>query len=80
MMVQLGGPQGLPYFAFLDSQGGMIVNSIEPAADGRKAGNIGHPYQPHEVDWFLAMLGKAAPRMTAEERAPLEKYLRAQKK
>jgi hypothetical protein len=75
-----GENAGLPFYAFLDSNGSMIVNSIEPSGDGRKGGNIGHPDEPHEVDWFLTMLGKAAPRMTVEEKAPIERYLRTQKK
>jgi hypothetical protein len=80
LLVRVGGKeQGVPFFAFLDSTGEVIGNSIAPAAEGRKAGNIGHPYEPHEVDWFMVLLGKAAPRMTASEREAIEKRLRAQK-
>jgi hypothetical protein len=75
LLKRVGGDGGLPYFAFLDCQDEVIVNSTEPGK-----GNIGHPFQPHEVDWFLTMLRKAATGITAEEIAPLEKYLRAQKK
>jgi hypothetical protein len=70
---------GLPYFAFLDAKGEPIVNSLRPGKNG-KGENIGHPEEPEEVDWFMSMLAKAVPRMTSEERATLEKYLRAQKK
>jgi hypothetical protein len=80
LMKRVGGPSGLPYFAFLDSAGAVLATSIEPPGEGRKGGNIGHPFQPHEIDWFLVMLAKAAPAMTADERAVLEKYLRAQNK
>jgi hypothetical protein len=81
LVAALGGPKdpGLPFFAFLDSKGALIVNSIGPAKAG-KLSNIGHPVQPEEVDWFMAMLKKAVPAMTPEEAAPLEKYLRSQKK
>ena len=75
-----GGKGGVPFIAFLDSRGEAIVNGNEPAGGGRKGGNIGHPFEPHEVDWFMIMLSKAAPGMTANERAALEKPLRAQKK
>ncbi|HTQ52850.1 MAG TPA: hypothetical protein VMI94_00225 [Bryobacteraceae bacterium] len=75
-----GGSQGVPFFAFLDGSGEMIGNSIAPAANGRKAANIGHPYEPHEVDWFMVLLSKSAPRMTGAEREAIEKPLRAQKK
>jgi len=80
MWKRLGASGGLPFFAFLDSSGNIVVTSFEPARDGRKGGNIGHPSEPHEVDWFMEMLQKAAPKMTADERGVLEKYLRAQKK
>ena len=79
LMKRLGGPAGLPFFAFLDGHGGLIVNSLRPAANG-KYENIGHPDQPYEIDWFMTMLDRGAPRMLAEERATLEKWLRTQKK
>jgi hypothetical protein len=72
---RLGGPSGLPFFAFLTPKGDVIVNSIAP-----KTGNIGHPAEPHEIDYFLEMLKKAAPQMKDEERAEIEKTLRAQKR
>jgi hypothetical protein len=80
LMKRVGGDGGLPYFAFLSPTGDVLANSTEPGKDGKKGGNIGHPFQPHEVDWFLVMLHKAAPSITPEEVAPLETYLRAQKK
>ena len=80
LMKSLGGDGGLPYFAFLSPRGDTLVTSTEPAKDGKKGGNIGHPAQPHEVDWFLEMMHKAVPDITADEIAPIEKYLRNQKK
>jgi thiol-disulfide isomerase/thioredoxin len=81
LLVSLGGPKdsGLPFFAFVDSGGGLIVNSMRPGENG-KFENIGHPVQPEEVDWFMIMLAKAVPAMTPDEAATLEKYLRNQKK
>ena len=75
-----GAKEGVPFFAFLDGSGAMIGNAIAPAANGRKAASVGHPYEPYEVDWFMELLSKAAPQMTAAERATMEKPLRAQKK
>lgn len=80
LMTRLGGPAGLPFFAFLDGQGALIVNSIRPGEGGKPGGNIGHPFEPFEVDWFLTMLGKAVPDMASQETGTLEKWLRAQKK
>ncbi|HTS65594.1 MAG TPA: hypothetical protein VMH28_26410 [Candidatus Acidoferrales bacterium] len=79
LLKSLGGADMVPFFAFLAPSGSTIVTSDAPAKDGKKGGNIGHPYEPQEVDWFLVMLDKAAPRMTAEEKGAIEKFLRAQK-
>lgn len=78
-MKRLGGPAGLPFMAFLDDHGAMIVNSLAPGKDG-KPGNIGHPSEPSEVDWFMAMVAKAAPAISRDEAAVLENYLRHQPK
>lgn len=72
---RLGGPAGLPYFAFLDRDGNVLANSFE-VRDGKKSGNIGYPNQPKEVDWFMTMLAKSAPAMTADERGTIESWLR----
>lgn len=81
LIARLGGSSLIPFFAFLDSKGEPIVNSNRPAdADGKHGGCIGHPFEPWEIDWFLTMLRKAAPRMTAEELETIEKPLRAQKR
>ncbi|MEI9974019.1 MAG: hypothetical protein WDO73_19395 [Ignavibacteriota bacterium] len=80
LLKSLGGPAGLPYFAFLDEKGAPIVNSRRPRDNGQPGDNIGHPAEPQEVDWFMTMLSKAAPRMTRDEAGTLEKRLRNQAK
>ena len=75
LMKTLGGTGGLPFFAFQNSDGSVIVTSNAP-----KGGNIGHPSAPEEVDWFMEMLQKAVPQMTSQERGTLENWLRHQKK
>lgn len=74
-----GGKQGVPFFAFLDPSGGLMANSIAPPGNGGKGGNVGHPYKPYEVDYFMAVLSKVAPAMSADERATIETWLRSQK-
>jgi thiol-disulfide isomerase/thioredoxin len=71
---KLGGPAGLPYSAFLDSHGKMIVNSKQGGA------NIGYPAQPAEIDWFIEMIKKAAPRITSDDLKTIENALRNEKK
>ena len=71
---KLGGPAGLPYSAFLDAQGGLIVNS---KLDGQ---NIGYPGEPREIDWFIQMMKKAAPRMSENDLKVIETALRSFKR
>ena len=80
LLTRLGGTGGLPYFAFLDAQGAMIINANRVAEDGKHNGNIGHPSEPYEIDWFMTMLAKAVPAMTPDERSTIEHWLRTQKK
>jgi thiol-disulfide isomerase/thioredoxin len=74
LLQKLGGPAGLPYFAFLDSQGGLIVNSKH---DGQ---NIGYPGEPQEIDWFAQMMKKAAPKMSDGDLKTIETVLRSFKR
>ena len=62
LLTKLGGPSGLPYSAFLDSKGDTIVNS-----KGSDGNNIGFPAQPDEIDWFVKMMKKAAPKMSDDD-------------
>lgn len=81
VMAHAGGKDaGLPFFAFLDEKGETIANSIRPGEGNDAERNIGHPVKPQEVDWFLIMVKKAAPAMSADEAKVLENWLRAQKK
>ncbi len=53
--------QGLPWFAFIDGDGRAVITST-----GAK-GNVGYPWEPHEIDHFKAMLQKAKKRLTDAE-------------
>ena len=79
VLKQLGGPTGLPYSAFLDTKGALIINSKRPGPGGDGA-NIGHPFQPEEVDWFIGMMKKAALKMSEGDLKTIETALRNQKK
>jgi hypothetical protein len=41
--------------------------------------NIGYPNQPEEIDWFLHMMKKAAPGISAEDLKTIETALRVKK-
>jgi len=74
LLKDLGGPAGLPYSAFLDAKGALIVNSKR---DGQ---NIGYPGEPGEIDWFVQMMKKAAPTMSREDLKTIETALRTFKR
>lgn len=81
VMEKVGGKNaGLPFIAFLDSKGELIVNGRKPSPGKPAGANIGHPFEPQEIEWFMTMLEKAAPAMSATERKTIEDWLKAQKK
>jgi Thioredoxin-like len=71
---------GLPFFALLNSNGKLIVNSLRPVRGKPAGANIGYPVAPEEVDWFMTMLRKAVPPLTPAESRAIENYFRDQKK
>ncbi|HTL58018.1 MAG TPA: thioredoxin family protein [Candidatus Limnocylindrales bacterium] len=74
LLRKLGGPAGLPYSAFLNAKGDLIVNS-------KLAGNnIGYPGEPNEIDYFIVMMKKAAPRMSDQDLKVIETALRSFKR
>ncbi len=60
-----GKTQGLPWFAILGPDGEPIVTATGPK------GNVGMPWQPHEVDHFQTMLVKAKRHLSDAEIAAL---------
>jgi thioredoxin-related protein len=75
LMEQLGGSEaGLPYSAFLDAKGQMIANSM------LHGNNIGYPGEPGEIDYFVQMMKKAAPKMSDADLKIIETALRSFKR
>ncbi|KAA0237489.1 MAG: thioredoxin family protein [Armatimonadetes bacterium] len=63
-----GEGQGIPFFYFVDpATGKTIVNSIRPASEGDKGGNVGCPVEPFEIDFFLSMVKKARPNLANDD-------------
>lgn len=71
-----GGNAGLPFFAFLDPAGNVLINSNRPVT-GKPPANIGFPSAPEEVDWFMMMLHRAAPQLGADQTRLIEEKLRS---
>jgi len=77
LQAALGGKNsGYPYIAMLDADGNVLANSIAPAGHG-SGGNIGYPFLPSEVDWFMEMLKKAAPSLSPQDAATIRNWLTA---
>lgn len=78
LMKSLGGQGGLPFFAFLDGGGKLIVTSNRPP-DGQKGDtNIGFPGNPQEIAWFTTMMKKVVPSLSAGQVQMLEDQIRRQ--
>lgn len=75
-----GENRGLPFFYFSDEKGKLIVNSIRPANGADKGGNVGCPYEPQEIAWWLETLKKSAPKITDAEIATIKSNFEAMKK
>lgn len=71
-----GVPGSVPFFAFLDAKGHLIVNSCRPVKQEAGGGNIGFPVAPYEIAWFMTMLKRAAPSLTPQEAQTIETSLR----
>ena len=62
--------QGTPFVAILNQNGSLMIDS---RANGRN--NIGFPTGTSSIDWFMGMLKKGAPQMTAAERQTIKTRL-----
>jgi thiol-disulfide isomerase/thioredoxin len=74
LLKEFGGPAGLPYSAFLDADAKLIVSSK------REGDNIGYPAQPAEIDWFMQMIRRAAPKASADDLNRMETILKGARK
>lgn len=71
-----GQEVGYPYIVMLDPRGALITDSRLPSG-GPAGGNIGYPDAPNEIDWFMQMLEKAAPSLSAQDTATIRTWLTA---
>ncbi len=72
----LGGRDaGLPLFAIVDPSGKTIITSMRPEDGKPKGSNTGYPAAPEEIDHFLTMMQKGAPKVTPDQIAAMKSYL-----
>ena len=73
-MKELGGEKSeLPFFAVVDTAGKRLANSNAMP----KEANIGCPDTPEEIDAFMGIIQKTAPRWSETDRGKLKAYLLA---
>lgn len=75
-----GKDTGIPFFYFTDAKGKMLINSIAPAEGANKGGNIGCPFEPNEIAYFMKMVSVGAPKMTIAEMKVIRLAFEALKK
>ena len=66
-----GQSSGIPWYAFLDAEGKIVVDSTLP-----ENGNIGYPYTKEEIGTFMKVVQKAARRLSDDDIEQLTKSLR----
>lgn len=64
---------GLPFYAVLDGKGAVVASALMRGPDGKVTGASGFPGTAEEIDHFLAMVGKGAPRISRSELDTLRK-------
>ncbi len=65
---------GFPFIVIAGSDGKPIVNSYR---NGKPADNVGYPALPEEIDWYIEMLKRGAPNLSAEDLAATRTWLKA---
>lgn len=72
-----GEVNGLPTFLILSGKGELLTTSLRPTEKSKIGENIGYPVEPEEIDWFMAMMHKSVPDLSAEDAGAIESYLKA---
>ena len=70
-----GGVADIPFISILSDKGKLIVNSNPPAHSNMHPEGVGYPAKPAEIDWFMTMLKKSSPALTAEDAQVVNNWL-----
>ena len=70
-----GGKSGIPFYAVLNAEGKMVVNSLWAAEPSSQPRNIGYPGAPAEIDYFIAFLRKGNPKLSGPDEFAIRAYL-----
>lgn len=66
------GEPGYPFLVMTGEDGNPIINSYR---NGSTNANVGYPASPEEIDWYLAMLKRAAPTLSPDDLAATQAWL-----
>lgn len=69
------GEGGFPFFVVLDEKASPLITSSRPTKNKPAGDGIGYPTAPDEIAWFLTMLKRGAPALTADEAHTVESRL-----
>lgn len=69
------GEVSLPFTAILDEKGSPIITSNRPAQGKPHGENIGFPAEDDEITWFMTMVKRGAPTITADDALTLQDRL-----
>jgi thiol-disulfide isomerase/thioredoxin len=73
-----GKGEGFPWLVILDADGKPIISSDRPDPKSRTGkSNTGYPDAAVEVDWFVEMLRRSAPSLSAQDLASVRAWLNA---
>jgi thiol-disulfide isomerase/thioredoxin len=70
-----GNKMGIPFFAVLNSDGKLLMNSVRKPLGTPTGQNIGFPAAPEEIEHFVTMLKTGAPKATPEQLDALRAFL-----
>lgn len=68
----ISGALELPFLVMTDADGKQIVNS---ELNGKKGADIGYPATAEDIDWYVEMLRRAAPQLSAQDLTATQKWL-----
>ena len=63
---------GFPFIVITGADGKPLVNSYR---NGNTSDNIGYPVLPQEIDWYIEMLKRAAPQLSAADLSATRAWL-----
>lgn len=68
-----GADSGIPFYVFLDGEGRVLADSLAMP----EGGNIGYPVTAEEIERFMDLVRRTAPRMTEEDLTRVRTYIEA---